>query len=101
MAFIFVGSENMTNKNITSNWLQNTGEMGKVVAATDRPLTPLGPINTWPQSLRITVSLCLSSNFPIAIAREPERTQIFNNWLLPICSAKHQHSIFQNFFFYL
>ncbi len=87
----------MINKSIDSNWLQNAGEMGKVVAAKDWSLTPLGPIELWPQSLRTTVSLCLSSNFPISIAWGPERTQIYNDGYWPICGAKHPHSMGQDF----
>jgi PAS domain S-box-containing protein len=71
--------------------------MGKVVAAKDWSQTPLGPIEAWPQSLRTTVSLCLSSNFPISIAWGPERTQIYNDGYWPICGAKHPYSMGQDF----
>lgn len=87
----------MPNNVIASHWLQNAGEMGKVVAAKDWSQTPLGPIESWPQSLRTTVSLCLSSNFPISIAWGPERTQIYNDGYWPICGAKHPHSMGQDF----
>ena len=87
----------MTNKTNASDWLQNAGEMGKVVAAKDWSQTPLGSIESWPQSLRTTVSLCLASNFPISIAWGPERTQIYNDGYWPICGAKHPHSMGQDF----
>ena len=50
------------------NWLSGGGEMGKLVRSMDWTKTPLGPIESWPQSLRTTVSLCLASNFPISLA---------------------------------
>ncbi|MCQ8117189.1 response regulator [Methylomonas rosea] len=86
----------MDNSN-SSNWLQSAGEMGKLVAAKDWAQTPLGPIESWSQSLRTTVSLCLSSNFPIAIAWGAERTQIYNDGYWPICGAKHPHAMGQDF----
>ncbi len=87
----------MTNVINSPHWLQNAGEMGRVVAAKDWSKTPLGPIESWPQSLRTTVSLCLSSNFPISIAWGPERTQIYNDGYWPICGAKHPYSMGQDF----
>ncbi|GJL69617.1 MAG: hypothetical protein NPIRA06_22520 [Nitrospirales bacterium] len=71
--------------------------MGKLVRARDWSETPLGPIDSWPQSLRTTVSLALASNFPISIAWGPQRTQIYNSGYLPICGDKHPHSIGQDF----
>jgi len=73
------------------------GEMGKVVRAKDWSKTPLGPIESWPQSLRTTVNLCLASNFPISIAWGPHRVQIYNDGYWPICAAKHPHSMGQDF----
>ena len=55
------------------------GEMTTLIRQTDWSRTPLGPIETWPQSLRTTVSLCLASNFPINIVWGPEHTQIYND----------------------
>src|SRR3981189_316570 len=70
-------------------WLVGGGEMGKVVRAMDWSKTPLGPIESWPQSLRTTVSLCLASNFPIALAWGPQHGQIYNDGYWPICGGKH------------
>ncbi|MGH9756056.1 MAG: PAS domain S-box protein, partial [Blastocatellia bacterium] len=71
--------------------------MGKLIREMDWSKTPLGPIESWPQSLRTTVSLCLASNFPISIAWGPQRTQIYNDGYRPICGAKHPHSMGQDF----
>src|SRR6266404_4357264 len=78
-------------------WLIGGGEMGKVVRAMDWSKTPLGPIESWPQSLRTTVGLCLASNFPISIAWGPKHAQIYNDGYWPICGAKHPHSMGQDF----
>ncbi|HVY38140.1 MAG TPA: ATP-binding protein [Polyangia bacterium] len=71
--------------------------MGKLVLAKDWSCTPLGPIESWPQSLRTTVSLCLASNFPISIAWGDQHTQIYNDGYWPICGAKHPASLGQDF----
>src|SRR5258708_18364109 len=67
--------------------------MGKVVRWMNWSDTPLGPLESWPQSLRTTVSLCLASNFPISIAWGPDRVQIYNDGYWPICGAKHPHAM--------
>src|SRR5215218_3468809 len=79
------------------DWLAGGGEMASVVRSRDWSRTPLGPIESWPQSLRTTVSLCLASNFPISIAWGPRHVQIYNDGYWPICGAKHPHSVGQDF----
>ncbi|MFD1143402.1 ATP-binding protein [Larkinella insperata] len=71
--------------------------MGQLIRSMDWSKTPLGPTSTWPQSLRTSVSLCLSSTFPILIAWGPETIQIYNDSYRPICGEKHPESMGQNF----
>jgi len=78
-------------------WLVGGGEMGKLLRSMDWSKTPLGPIESWPQSLRTTVSLCLASNFPISLAWGPGHVQIYNDGYWPICGGKHPHSMGQDF----
>jgi len=78
-------------------WLVGGGEMGNLVRSMDWTETALGPIESWPQSLRTTVSLCLSSHFPISLAWGPEHIQIYNDGYWPICGAKHPNSMGQAF----
>lgn len=84
-------------KESTEHFLSGGGEMGELIRRMDWSKTALGPIETWPQSLRTSVSLCLSSTFPILIAWGPETIQIYNDSYLPICGAKHPESMGQNF----
>jgi PAS domain S-box-containing protein len=84
-------------ESVTFDFLTGGGEMARTIAAKDWSQTPLGPIETWPESLRTTVSLCLASNFPISIVWGPERTQIYNDGYWPICGAKHPHAMGQDF----
>ena len=82
---------------LSDNWLVGGGEMGKVIRSMDWSHSPLGPIESWPQSLRTTVSLCLASNFPISLAWGPNHIQIYNDGYWPICGAKHPDSMGQDF----
>ncbi|MNK11552.1 Sensor histidine kinase TmoS [compost metagenome] len=81
----------------TEQFLSGGGEMGELIRSMDWSKTPLGAVETWPQSLRTSVSLCLSSTFPILIAWGPETIQIYNDSYRPICGAMHPQSMGMNF----
>jgi PAS domain S-box-containing protein len=78
-------------------WLSGGGEMGELIRSMDWSKTPLGPVACWPQSLRTSVSLCLSSTFPMLVAWGPEDVQIYNDAYRPICGAKHPQSMGEPF----
>jgi PAS domain S-box-containing protein len=65
------------------------GEMGELTRAFDWSKTPLGPMAQWPQSLRSALSICLNSNFPIAIYWGSELVLLYNDEWSPIPGAKH------------
>jgi signal transduction histidine kinase len=79
------------------DWLAGGGEMAKLIKATDWSRTPLGPIESWPQSLRTVVSLAQASNSPISLAWGPHHVQIYNDGYWPICGDKHPTSMGQDF----
>lgn len=72
-----------------SDFLSSGGEMAGLIRCMDWSRTPLGAIDTWPQSLRTTVSLCLASNFPINIIWGPEHNQIYNDGYRVVCGDAH------------
>ncbi len=76
-----------------SSFLHGRSDMVTLIRSKDWSTTPLGPIDTWPQSLRTTVSLCLASNFPIDIIWGPEHTQIYNDGYRIVCGEKHPLSL--------
>jgi signal transduction histidine kinase len=80
-----------------SDWLIGGGEMGQLIRAKDWSQTPLGPIGAWPESLRTTVSLLVSSNFPLCMTWGAERVQLYNDSYWPICGAKHPDSMGQDY----
>src|SRR5580698_10041127 len=69
-------------------FLAGAGEMGVLVRAIDWRVTPLGPIEGWPQSLRTTMSICLNSKFPIAIYWGPEFLMLYNQSLVPMVGPR-------------
>jgi GAF domain-containing protein len=71
--------------------------MGEEIRSKDWAATPLGPIESWPQSLRTTVSLCLASNFPINLIWGPQHIQIYNDGYRPLCGGKHPTSLGENY----
>ena len=75
------------------SWLSGGGEMGALIRSMDWSATPLGPLESWPQSLRTSVSLCLSSTFPILVAWGPDDIQIYNDAYRPICGDLHPRSM--------
>ncbi len=80
-------------KNDDLSWLAGGGEMGALIRGMDWSATPLGPPQGWPQSLRTSVSLCLSSTFPILVAWGPDDIQIYNDAYRPICGDLHPRSM--------
>ena len=52
--------------------------------------SPLGPVGSWPQSLRTSVSIMLSSGFAVVVAWGPEFIFLYNDRYRPILGAtKH------------
>ena len=82
---------------LVAEWLIDGGEMGQLMRSMDWSKTPLGAIDSWPQSLRTTVGLCLSSSLPIALTWGKKHVQIYNDGYAAICGGKHPHSMGQEF----
>jgi signal transduction histidine kinase/ActR/RegA family two-component response regulator len=56
---------------------------------TDWAATALGPMEQWPQSLRIAVSICLNSRFPMFVWWGPELVNIYNDAYIPVLGKRH------------
>ena len=65
------------------------GRVGALLQALDWSSTPLGPPDTWPQSLVSTVSICLSTRFPIAVYWGPEHILLYNDAWVPLEGDRH------------
>lgn len=56
-----------------------TGEVRAIGRELDWAATSLGPVEQWPQSLRSTVRILLSSQYPMVLTWGPQFTQIYND----------------------
>jgi signal transduction histidine kinase len=71
------------------DFLSGGGECGALARGLDWSATPLGPPESWPQSLKTTVSLLLSSKYPMFIFWGPDLVKIYNDAYRPITGDKH------------
>ena len=70
--------------------------MGSLIESIDWTTTPIGAIETWSQSLRTSLSICLLSRFPIFIWWGPELVMLYNDAYRPILgSTKHPKAMGQ------
>ncbi|MGI8476985.1 MAG: ATP-binding protein [Thermomicrobiales bacterium] len=60
-------------------FLDGGGETGALIPAVDWAATPLGPPETWPQTLKTVVRLMLSTRHPMFIFWGAERTCLYND----------------------
>ncbi len=65
------------------------GDMARRIAEHDWAATPIGAQESWPESLRLLVDVCLASPAPLMIAWGPEAVQLYNDALAPLMGDKH------------
>src|SRR5215813_5181193 len=66
-----------------------SSELARLMQAHDWAATPLGPPDTWPQSLRTAVSIMLTSSQPIWIGWGRELIYLYNDPYKSIIGGKH------------
>jgi len=65
------------------------GETGALMRGMDWSSTPLGPVASWPQSLRTALSLVLNSRFELFIWWGPNFIMLYNEAYRQTLAAKH------------
>ncbi|HEY9762285.1 MAG TPA: hypothetical protein V6D07_07140, partial [Trichocoleus sp.] len=65
------------------------GEMEAIMRSLDWSQTSLGSPEIWPQSLQTSISICLSSQFPILLWWGTDLVMFYNDAYRPILGAKH------------
>jgi signal transduction histidine kinase/CheY-like chemotaxis protein len=74
--------------------LAGGGEMGALMRSIDWRATPLGAVETWPQSLRTAISMMLESQFAMVVAWGPEFRFFYNDRYRPVLGAsKHPSAL--------
>jgi PAS domain S-box-containing protein len=73
------------------------GQMGERMRALDWSTTALGPLEQWPQSLRISVRIVLGSGYPMTIYWGPEYTMLYNDAARQVMGTKHPAALGHGF----
>jgi PAS domain S-box-containing protein len=73
------------------HFLDDGGEMGKLMREKDWSLTPLGPPVGWPQSLRTTINIILNSPFPMFLFWGDTLKGFYNDAYRPILGVDGKH----------
>jgi signal transduction histidine kinase len=73
----------------TTDWLVGGGEMGDLIRSKDWSQTSLGPVESWPQSLRSAVSILLPSRAQICLFWGPDLVTLYNDPYRPTLGVKH------------
>ncbi|GAB2779381.1 hypothetical protein GCM10027275_23660 [Rhabdobacter roseus] len=72
-------------------FLPAEGEMSALIQTFNWSETPLGALDSWPQSLRTTLSIVLSSRFPMMLWWGPELIQFYNDAFREILGSTGKH----------
>lgn len=70
-------------------FLKDGGETGALIAGYDWTATPLGPIASWPQSLRTATAILLRSPVPIVMLWGKEGVMLYNDAYSVFAGGRH------------
>jgi len=73
------------------DFLANGGEMGELTRAKDWSKTAVGPVESWPQSLRTTLGILLNSKFPMFLFWGPDHICFYNDSYRPSLGNNGKH----------
>ncbi|SKB30430.1 PAS domain-containing sensor histidine kinase [Daejeonella lutea] len=76
------------------HFLAGGGEMGELIRSIDWSETPLGDAEKWPPSLKQTVSMMLTTTFPVLVCWGANYIQLYNDAFRPINGiSKHPQAL--------
>ena len=73
----------LSEENSPASLFRDGGVMGELINSWDWGASPLGPLSSWPVSLRTIVSMMLQSRHPMFLWWGPELIQLYNDAYLP------------------
>jgi signal transduction histidine kinase len=79
----------LQNSSDDFTWLDRGGEAGGLIRAFDWTRTGLGPLETWPRSLRTITSMLLLSPVPIVLMWGPQGIMIYNDAYSVFAGSRH------------
>ncbi|MBV4551391.1 PAS domain-containing protein [Pseudomonas sp. SWRI102] len=77
------------------NAIPASSDIQQVIARLDWTSSPLGAIETWPQSLRTAVDIMLHSPMPMAVLWGPQLTHLYNDAYARLVGDKHPRAFGQ------
>ncbi|HKG22190.1 MAG TPA: response regulator, partial [Blastocatellia bacterium] len=77
------------------NFLSGGGEMGARMRAYDWSASPLGPVERWPQSLKTSVRIMLTSRQPMFVWWGQDLINLYNDAYKAIVGGKHPEALGQ------
>jgi signal transduction histidine kinase len=79
---------------VMERWFRGDSEQAVRMRAFDWAMSELGSPTTWPDTLRVAVSICLASRFPIVILWGPKWTLLYNDAYIPFLgNVKHPRAL--------
>jgi signal transduction histidine kinase len=87
---------NKAAQSLVNNILSRGGEMGRLIQAKDWSKTPLGPLESWPQSLKTAMCIMLMSRYPMFIWWGETLTKLYNDSYIPMLGNKHPAALGQS-----
>jgi hypothetical protein len=69
--------------------------MGERIRAFDWASSPLGPVESWPQSLKTAVRIMLTSRQPIWLGWGEQLIKLYNDSYISIVGGKHPRALGQ------
>jgi signal transduction histidine kinase/DNA-binding response OmpR family regulator len=88
-------ASNISPPAASARFLLGSGDMAELICRKNWSRTPLGPIESWPQSLRMMVSFLLANRFPLLLWWGAQYISIYNDAYRPILGTKHPRSLGQ------
>ena len=83
-------SQSQSDINVGSAFLSAGGEMAALIDAKDWTATPVGPVGTWPQSLRTVLRIVVTSRYAMWLGWGPDLTFFYNDaYARMTLGAKH------------
>ncbi len=76
-----------------SERLELRGEVGALIGSRDWSKTRLGPLETWPSSLKTMIGVMLGSRFPMMLGWGPDLLEFYNDAYIPVLGVKHPASL--------
>ncbi|WP_209021311.1 PAS domain-containing protein [Paracoccus ravus] len=83
----------MNYRNAPSTWPIGGGVAGDLIRRLDWSETSLGPIEDWPQNLRVKVNSLVNSPIPQVLMWGPDHVMIYNDGYIDIAGSNHPRAL--------